>query len=244
MTRWLATLRSAAVLVLLWLYMLAAGAIAVPWTLLSGRLSVLYRVGRFGIRALTRLAAVRTTLVAAATIPAGPVLYMANHQSNLDPPLLIAHLPGEIVFLPKRELFHAPILGGLLRLARFVPIDRGDRAAAQASLDRAAEVLRAGRPMVVFPEGTRGPEGGLLPFKKGPFFLAEQAGVPVVPVRIDGAGHCLPRGDWRIFPGRVRLTVMPAILPAEWQSAPDPREHLSALVRSRLSAATAAVLCQ
>src|SRR5579875_1961538 len=230
----LASLRSLVVWLLAWLYMAAAGALCLPWLALTGRMGFPYAAGRLGCRFLLRLAGVR--VVEHGPRPADRAqLYMANHQSNLDPPILLAHLPGYVSFLAKKELFSLPILGTILRVAGLVPVDRADREGARASIARAAEALRAGRPFLIFPEGQRSRGGQLLELKKGPFFLAEQAASPVVALRLEGVGALMPPGAWRIRPGAVHLYYHPPILPSEWASAPDPRAALAALIRARLS---------
>lgn len=216
-----------------WLYMMAAGLVCVPHLLLTRRLDFTYAVARGGCRLLMWLAGVQVERCGPA--PAGPAcLYVANHQSNLDPPLLLAALPGEICFLAKKELFAVPILGWVLRFGGIVAVDRSNREAARASIAQAASMLRGGRPFLIFPEGTRTRDGRLQDFKKGPFFLAEQAGMPVVAVRLEGTGSLMPPGAWRIRPGRVQIHYHPAIPPAAWLSAPEPRVTLAALVRQQL----------
>ncbi|MGH9480957.1 MAG: lysophospholipid acyltransferase family protein, partial [Terriglobales bacterium] len=167
--------------------------------------------------------------------PLGPRLYMSNHQSNLDPPILVTHLPGNIGFLAKKELFSVPILGAVLRAGGLIPVARADRAAAQASIAAAAEAVRQGRPFLIFPEGTRSPNGRLLEFKKGPFYLAEQAAVPIVAITLTGAGACMPRGQWRIRPGTVEMSIHPPLLPPSWKDEPEPRAAIAAAVRQRLA---------
>ncbi|MGH9520702.1 MAG: lysophospholipid acyltransferase family protein, partial [Terriglobales bacterium] len=167
-------IRSRVVWALTWLYMLGAGLVCLPYILITGKLDLIYFLARGGCRLLLALAGVR--VVTSGTPPANTAcLYMANHQSNLDPPVLLAHLPGEISFLAKKELFSIPVLGWVLRVGGLIPVDRGNRDAARAGIALAAQSLRAGRPFLVFPEGTRTRDGHLQEFKKGPFFLAEQA---------------------------------------------------------------------
>ncbi|HET9783313.1 MAG TPA: lysophospholipid acyltransferase family protein [Terriglobales bacterium] len=222
-----------------WLYMMAAGVVSLPTIWITGRLTFTYKAARLGLRMLLWLAGVRVEVEGRERLTqagAAPI-YMANHQSNLDPPILLAQLPGEIAFLAKKELFNVPILGMVLRVGGLVPVDRSRRTAAQASIARAAEAVRNGRPFLIFPEGTRSPDGHLLPFKKGPFYLAEQAGATVVAVRIDGSGRLMPKGKWRIQPGVARLTIQPPIAAGEWAEAAAPREALAERVRADLSPA-------
>ncbi len=129
---------------------------------------------------------------------AQPAVFIGNHASLFDPPLLISTLPCHPVFVAKRELAWVPFLGWVIWLAGFIFIDRGNRSKALASLHAAARRIHDGQSIAAFPEGTRSTGGGLLPFKKGVFNLALEAGVPLVPFAIRGGAAVLPKGDWRV----------------------------------------------
>ncbi len=161
-----------------------------------------------------------------------PCVYIANHQSNVDIWALIKALPPSARFVAKESIFRIPVLGWAMAAAGFVPIDRGNRSRAVRSLQAAAEKVRAGRPVVLFPEGTRSTIGSMLPFKKGPFHLALQAGVPVVPIAISGSGRILPRRSLRVTPGPVLVSFLPPIDVAEFQ--PDDHDGLRDKVRGAL----------
>ncbi len=147
-----------------------------------------------------------------------PTVFIGNHSSLFDPPLIISSLPCQPVFVAKRELARVPFLGWVIWLAGFIFIDRRDRAAAKASLRVAALRIHAGQSIVAFPEGTRSLAGHLLPFKKGAFVLAFQAGVPVVPFAIEGGLSILPKGTWRVRGGPYRIRVGS---PLEAKAFPD-----------------------
>jgi 1-acyl-sn-glycerol-3-phosphate acyltransferase len=136
-----------------------------------------------------------------------PAVFIGNHTSLFDPPLLISTLPSRPVFVAKKELARVPFLGWVIWLADFIFIDRGRRESALRSLADAAVRIRAGQSLAAFPEGTRSVEGGPLPFKKGVFALAFEAGVPVVPLAIHGGRDILPRGTWRVKGGTYRMIV-------------------------------------
>jgi 1-acyl-sn-glycerol-3-phosphate acyltransferase len=227
-------LRSALIYAGTWLYMALAIVVCLPYLWVTGRLGPVYGVARFGVRLLLWCSGVRVEVEGRERLAGGGVVYLANHQSYLDPPILLAVLPGELAFLAKAELFRVPLLGLVLRAGGLVPIDRRDRAAAEAGIARAAAAVRAGRPFLIFPEGTRSRDGRLLPLKKGPFYLAEQAQAPVVAVRVDGTAALLPRGAWRIRPGRVRVRIGAPIAPAAWSGAAEPRAALAAMARAEL----------
>jgi len=132
-------------------------------------------------------------------------VYAANHQSQFDIPALVLSMPVDFRAVAKRSLLHVPVFGWALWLAGFIFIDRSNRDQAIKSLDRAADRLRRGTSVAIFAEGTRSPDGALLPFKRGGFVLAIQAGVPVVPVTITGGREVMPKGRLRIRPGTIAV---------------------------------------
>ena len=162
-----------------------------------------------------RLSGIRLEVERLAPVPDGPVIFASNHESALDIWALFMALPRSLRFVAKAELFRIPVFGAYLRLARFVPVDRHNRARAVAALEAAAEVVRAGTSIIAFPEGTRSADGRVHAFKKGPFVLAQAAGVPVVPVAIAGASALVPKGEIRIRRGTIRLSIGPAVHPAD-----------------------------
>lgn len=147
------------------------------------------------------------------------VVFIANHQSHLDPPLLISTLPCQPVFLAKRELAYVPFLGWVIWLAGFIFVDRADRQKAIASVEDAATRIRAGQSVVVFPEGTRGRAGRMLPFKKGSFTLAHRAGVPMIPLAIHGGDAVMPKDEWRVLGTDFRLVVGSPLDPQGYEDA-------------------------
>ena len=136
---------------------------------------------------------------------------VSNHQSLADIPVL-CHLPWEMKWLAKAELFRLPIVGWMMRLAADIPVDRGRRAKAAEALRRAARTLESGCSIMVFPEGTRSRDGGVGPFTDGAFHLAVRTGVPILPVAVDGSAGCLPRGSWLFGPPPdIRMRVFPPV---------------------------------
>ena len=129
-------------------------------------------------------------------------VFLCNHQSLFDIPVLLATLPMPARFLAKRELFRIPVFGWSLKVGGFIPVERGGKSAGD-SFRAAAERVRSGGSVLMFPEETRSTDGNLLPFKRGGFLLAQKAGLPMVPVGIHGTLGVRPRHSYRIHPGRV-----------------------------------------
>ena len=134
-------------------------------------------------------------------------IYMSNHQSNFDIPVLLAYLPVQFRWLAKVELFSIPIFGFAMKRAGYISIDRSDRKAAILSLNRAAKIIRDGTSVLIFPEGTRSRDGNIRPFKSGGFILAIDSGVPIVPVIIHGTFPIMPKNRLRIRSGKVVLEI-------------------------------------
>src|SRR4030088_955193 len=148
-----------------------AGVVGVPYSLLIGDIGLLYRVAMWIVKTGVRAAGIRVEVSGLENIPAGSsCIFMCNHVSNLDPPVLVPVIPGRSSVLLKRELMKIPILGTAMGMAKFGPVERGHKVeAAKASVAAAADALRSGLHMLVFPEGTRSKDGRLAAFKKGPF---------------------------------------------------------------------------
>jgi len=163
-------------------------------------------------------------------------IYIANHQSNVDIWVLGKVMPFGTRFVAKQELFRIPVLGPAMTAAGFIRINRSNRAEAIRSLTRAAESIRGGRPLILFPEGTRSKNGKLQPFKKGAFHLAMQAGVPVIPVAIRGTFEILPPKSLRVRPGPVEVYFERPIDLSEMASdrPRDLLEAVHAVIESRL----------
>jgi 1-acyl-sn-glycerol-3-phosphate acyltransferase len=212
-----------------------AGIIGIPYTLLVGDISLLYRVAMWITNAGVRFAGIEIEISGFENIPAGrSCIFMSNHVSNLDPPVLIPLLPGRSSVLLKKELMNIPILGRAMRMAKFVPVERGNRRdAAKASVEAAADALRSGLHILVYPEGTRSPNGRLSTFKKGPFFLAEETRAPIIPIALSGTQAMMRKGSSAITPGVARIRVLPAIEPSKYET----REELMTAVRSAIAEA-------
>ncbi len=154
---------------------------------------------------------------------------MTNHVSNLDPPIQIPLIPKRTSVMVKKELFKVPILGRAMRMGSLVPVDRGNRDAGIEAVRAAKAVIDQGLNMTIYVEGKRSFDGKLLPFKKGPFYLAVECGVPVIPVTIVGTHYTMPKARFAIKPGLVKVIFHPPIEPKDFGS----RDCLMEKVRSR-----------
>jgi 1-acyl-sn-glycerol-3-phosphate acyltransferase len=215
---------------------LPVGLIAIPWTLLTRNIAFEYRAGMFVTRAGLRAAGIHIDFHQVAPLdPAQPAIFLSNHISNLDPPILIPLLPGRVSVFLKRSLMRIPILGYGMKLAGFIPVDRDGRTeSAIESMHTATDVLRSGVHILSFVEGTRSRDGRLQPFKKGPFYLAMHAGVPVVPVSISGTEKMMRRGSLRIYPGAAHVILHAPLHPSDYASREDLLEAVRASIASGL----------
>jgi 1-acyl-sn-glycerol-3-phosphate acyltransferase len=205
----------------------------IPWCWITGNVLPLYKATRFMLSSSCRLAGVRFCVVGLDRIPRGRAcIFMSNHVSNLDPPTLISLIPGRTSAFMKRSLMNLPILGTGFRQGEFIAVDRsGNPADAQRSVAEAQRVLAKGVHITTFVEGTRSPDGRMLPFKKGPFFLAMAAGAPCIPVSIYGTETILRKGSQRIHPGQAHVIFHDPIEPAEFAT----RDELMRAVRSAIA---------
>lgn len=136
-----------------------------------------------------------------------PQILMANHQSDFDILIVLAHIPGQFRWLVKKELFQIPVFGAAMKSAGYIEIDRNDREKAMQSLDEAALRIREGKSIMAFPEGTRSRFGEIKTFKQGTFYLAIKSGVPIVPISIIGSGEIMPKRSLEINPGKIKLVI-------------------------------------
>jgi 1-acyl-sn-glycerol-3-phosphate acyltransferase len=178
------------------------------------------------------LAGVRLEVVRDRPLPEGPAIYASNHESALDVWLLLKAIPRNVRFIAKQELFRIPLFGWYLALARFIAVDRRDHARAVASLHRAGAIIRSGISVIVFPEGTRSADGTVQPFKKGPFVVAMEAGVPIVPIAIVGAARLNPKHRLEVSPGTVSVVFGEPVDPRSFSD----RAQLLREVRRRIIA--------
>jgi 1-acyl-sn-glycerol-3-phosphate acyltransferase len=205
----------------------------IPWCWITGNVLPLYKGTRFMLSSSCRLAGVRFRVEGRDRIPRDRASnFMSKHVSNLDPPALISLIPGRTSAFLKRSLMEIPVVGTGFRQGEFIAVDRsGNAAAAKESVAAAERVLAKGVHITTFVEGTRSPDGRMLPFKKGPFFLAMSARALCIPVSIHGTEKILRKGALRMYPGDAYITFHPPVDPAAFQT----REELTQAVRTAIA---------
>ena len=212
-----------------------AALLGFPWTFLTRDVSFLYRMAMWGAWTGVRLAGVKIEPVGLDKIDATRTyIFMSNHTSNLDPPILLPLIPRRTSVMAKKELFSYPILGETMRMGDLVPVDRGNRDAGIAAVRAAAAVIRQGINMTIYVEGKRSFDGKLLPFKKGPFYLAMECGVPVIPVTIVGTHEIMPKARFGISSGTARIVFHEPIEPKDFGSRDCLMKHVRSVINQGL----------
>ncbi len=186
------------------------------------------RAHQFGRRVVEVLAIDLRITGGEEVLPTATYVYMSNHQSHLDIPVLYASLPSPTIrMVGKTELFKIPVWGRGLREAEFIEVDRSDRTRAVASMRRAAELVRDGVSIYLAPEGTRSKDGRIGALKKGGFHLATSTGAPIVPVAIRGTLDILPPGGRSAQPGRTVHVHIGTPIPTADRTIPDLMREVS-----------------
>ena len=212
-----------------------AALIGFPATFIMGDVRVLYRLFMWGAATGVWLTGVRVETVGLDQLDRSrSYIFMTNHVSNLDPPIQIPLIPKRTSVMVKKELFKVPILGRAMRMGLLVPVDRGNRDAGIEAVRAAKAVVNEGLNMVIYVEGKRSFDGKLLPFKKGPFYLAAECGVPVVPMTILGTHYAMPKGRFSIKPGLVKVIFHAPIEPKDFGSRDCLMERVRVAIESSL----------
>jgi 1-acyl-sn-glycerol-3-phosphate acyltransferase len=213
---------------------LPAAVIGLPWTIITRDITLLYRWSMWIVRTGFRLARIRVSVEGRDLVPKDRAcVFMSNHVSNLDPPVLLPVIPRRTSVFLKRSLMQIPLLGWGMRLADFIPVDRdGSVEGAKQSVVSAKRVLASGVHVTSFVEGTRSRDGRLLPFKKGPFYLAMETGAPVIPVSIWGTEGMMRKGSLTITPGTAHVVFHAPVWPSQFAN----RDELMAAVRAAVAA--------
>jgi 1-acyl-sn-glycerol-3-phosphate acyltransferase len=212
-----------------------AAIIGFPASFIMGDVRVLYRLFMWGAWAGVWITGVRVETIGLDRFDhSRSYIFMTNHVSNLDPPIQVPLIPRRTSVMVKKELFKVPILGRAMRMGSLVPVDRGNRDAGIEAVRAAKAVVEQGLNMTIYIEGRRSFDGKLLPFKKGPFYLAVECGVPVIPITIVGTHYTMPKARFAIRPGLVKVIFHPPIEPKDFGSRDCLMEKVRSVIESAL----------
>src|SRR5579859_3238231 len=227
-------LRTLFVAVFLSIYILIVGPPLLVWTLVTRNPDALYWAGVNGVMFFVRLVGVRVHVTGTERIPQGTCLFVANHTSSADAPAVVGAIPRRIAILLKKSLFNFPIVGQAFRLAHFIPVDRAKHDAAIAAVEKAIEAMRDGQSFLIYPEGTRSPDGRLQPFKKGAVVMAIKCGVPIVPIACSGAHRVMEKRSLEIHPGEILVEFLEPVDASKYTF--EERETLNEVVHDAMAA--------
>jgi 1-acyl-sn-glycerol-3-phosphate acyltransferase len=228
-------LRTLFVGVFLSLYILIVGPPLLLYTLIARNPNPLYWAGVKGVLFFVNAVGVKIRIEGLDRIPPGVCLFAANHTSAADAPAVVGAIPRRVAILLKESLFKWPIAGQAFRAAHFIPVNRGARDSAVASVSEATEAMKAGQSFLIYPEGTRSPDGRLQEFKKGAVVMAISAGVSIVPMVCSGAHRIMGKKSLVIHPGEIVVEFLPPIDAAQYSF--DERDDLNQKVHDAMAAA-------
>ena len=204
-------LRTLFIGVFLSLYILLVGPPLLVYTLITRNPDPIYWTGVKGVMFFVRAVGVRVHVRGRERIPPGVCLFVANHTSSADAPAVVGAIPRRIAILLKESLFKWPIVGQAFLAAQFIPVNRSARESAISSVEKATEALKAGQSFLIYPEGTRSPDGRLQEFKKGAVMMAIKAGVPIAPMVCCGAHRVMEKRSLVIHPGEILVDFLEPI---------------------------------
>jgi len=227
-------LRTLFVAVFLSLYIVVVGIPLLIYTVLAKNPNALYWAGARGTMFFVRAVGVRVHVKGIERIPPDTCLFVANHTSSADAPAVVNAIPRRIAILLKKSLFKWPIVGQAFQLAHFIPVERSRHESAIASLEKAIQAMREGQSFLIYPEGTRSPDGRLQEFKKGAVVMAIKAGVPIVPVACSGAHRVMEKRSLVIHSGDILVEFLDPIDSSGYTF--DRREELNRFVHHAMAA--------
>ena len=227
-------LRTLFVVVFLSLYILIVGPPLILYTWITKNPDPVYWAGVKGVMFFVRAVGVRVRVLGRERIPAGVCLFAANHTSSADAPAVVGAIPRRVALILKESLFKFPIVGQAFSSAHFVPVNRRAHDSAVASVEKATEILRAGQSFLIYPEGTRSPDGRLQRFKKGAVVMAINAGVPIVPMVCSGAHRIMEKRSLVIHPGEIVVEFLDPIESSGYSI--EERDILNEKIRAAMAA--------
>jgi 1-acyl-sn-glycerol-3-phosphate acyltransferase len=228
-------LRTLFVAVFLSLYILVVGPPLLLYTLITKDPDPIYWGGVKGVLFLVRAVGVRVRVKGTERIPPGVCLFAANHTSSADAPAIVGAIPRRVAILLKESLMKWPIVGQAFRSAHFIPVNRAARDSSIASVEKATEAMKAGQSFLIYPEGTRSPDGRLQEFKKGAVVMSIKAGVPIVPMVCSGAHRIMGKKSLVIRPGEIVVEFLEPIDASKY--AFEERDELNKVVHDAMAAA-------
>ncbi len=228
-------LRTLFISIFLSLYIAIVGLPLVVYTLITKDPDPLYWAGVKGVMFFVRAVGVRVRVKGIERIPPGVCLFAPNHTSSADAPAIVGAIPRRVAVLLKASLFRWPIVGQAFRAAHFIPVHREARDSAIASIERATEAMKAGQSFLIYPEGTRSPDGRLQEFKKGAVMMAIKAGVPIVPMVCSGAHRVMEKRSLVIHPGEIVVEFLEPIDASQFSL--EERDALNQKVHDAMAAA-------
>ena len=227
-------LRTLFIAVFLSIYILIVGPPLLVYTVITKDPDPIYWAGVKGVMFFVRAVGVKVRVRGMERIPPGVCLFVANHTSSVDAPAVVGAIPRRIAVLLKQSLFKWPIVGQAFRSAHFIPVNRSAHESAVASVEKATEAMRGGQSFLIYPEGTRSPDGRLQRFKKGAVMMAIKAGVSIVPIACSGAQKIMEKRSMIIHPGEVLVEFLESIDASKYSL--EERETLNERIRVVLAA--------
>ncbi len=196
---------------------------------------VLIWAGKQALRMAPKILGVRIEVTEADKIEKSkPYIFMSNHLSFLDGPLLFLIIPQPVRVILKKEIFKIPVIGWGMRQVNFVPVDRKGIKGGKKSIDRAVQLIKEKEySFLIFPEGTRSLDGRLQPFRRGGFFLALNSGAPIVPISIKGTFELMPKASFFVKKGSIRVVFHPPVSVEEYdkKNLPDLISRVQNIIR-------------
>jgi 1-acyl-sn-glycerol-3-phosphate acyltransferase len=181
---------------------------AILFSYISPGENKIHKIANLWARILLLISATKVEVIGAENVlHRSPQIFMANHSSDFDILIVLAHIPGQFRWIAKKELFRIPLFGKAMRNAGYIEIDRQHHERALASIAEAAAKIREGKSVMTFPEGTRSKDGKIKAFKQGMFYLAIESGVPIVPISIIGASEIMPKRSLRVQAGTITMVI-------------------------------------